>query len=83
MPVKFYLVPKPYKSGEYPVGASINIKKVCYITSPGFSVDFDVWLPDNKDADKKKITNFVKSKYKNNFGMSAERINTIIKMHIS
>lgn len=79
MSVKFYLVPKPLKTGEYPVRVSINVKKVRYITTLGFSVDFDAWLPNDKSASKKKTTNFIRSKYKNNSGMSAERMNTIIK----
>lgn len=79
MSVKFYLVPKQLKSGEYPVRVSININSVRHITTLGFSVDFDVWLPNDKNAAKKKNTNYVKAKYRNSAGMSAERMNIIIK----
>lgn len=78
MPVNYYLAPKPNKAGEFPIRVSIVVRKVRYLTTIGFSVAGDAWLP-NTQKGKKKINSYVKSKYTNSNGMTAERMNIILK----
>lgn len=78
MSVNYYLASKANKVGEFPVRVSININKTRCQTTIGFSVSSEAWLPNIKSASRKN-SNFVKSKYANNAGMTSERMNAILK----
>lgn len=76
MPLKFYLVPVPNKKGEHPIRVSIEVKNTRLMTTIGYSVSKEVWLPGEQ----------VKARYTNSKGVTARTINTCIskiKIHFN
>lgn len=71
--------PGANKHGEHPVRISININKTRLLTTLGFAVDSNAWLPLLEKDSTKKSKNYIVSKYTNKSGMSTARMNTTLK----